>query len=138
MPEPTLPDCPICSGSPMICTVHGKYSIKCSNKRDPDACPVVVETRDYDDCQDARNAWISACRAAETKADEMYSDPPEEALPEPTAYVPEYEIDCSVCGQTPVVTITDANTGDLKHNIGLCGPCCFGEAAMLEPARWNK
>jgi hypothetical protein len=49
-------------------------------------------------------------------------------------YVADYEDACS-CGTTPVVTATDEK-GNLTE-WGLCGPCLFGEASMLDPEEWN-
>lgn len=42
---------------------------------------------------------------------------------------PDYTVECEVCGQVPTVKLG-------KDNLGLCGVCCFGSAACLDPAEW--
>jgi len=48
--------------------------------------------------------------------------------------IPNYEIKCEVCGQTPTVDTKDEE-GTIIHT-GLCGPCCFGEADCIDPKEW--
>ena len=52
------------------------------------------------------------------------------------AYVANFEIACEVCGQTP--TVECEKDGKIIHQVGMCGPCTWGEAAMLEPEKWNE
>jgi hypothetical protein len=52
------------------------------------------------------------------------------------AYVANFEIECEVCGQTP--TVECEKDGKIVHQVGMCGPCTWGEAAMLEPDKWNE
>lgn len=47
---------------------------------------------------------------------------------------PNYEIECVVCGQTPTVDLLEKGK-DVYHT-ELCGPCCFGEAACIDPEEW--
>jgi len=39
---------------------------------------------------------------------------------DPNSMEPDWDHECEVCGQTPVVPVT-----------GLCGPCTFGEADTI-------
>lgn len=50
-------------------------------------------------------------------------------------YEPDYETECETCEQKPTVTIVE--NGEVQHHFGLCGPCCFGEAAALDVDTWN-
>ena len=50
-------------------------------------------------------------------------------------YEPSYKIQCEVCGQTP--TIVAVLTNGEKENIGMCGPCTWGEAKTIDPECWN-
>lgn len=51
-------------------------------------------------------------------------------------YVPDYDTPCDICGAVPTVTIVDSN-GEQKTHYEMCGPCTFGDAAMLDPQEWN-
>lgn len=51
-------------------------------------------------------------------------------------YEPDYENECDVCGQTPVVTAKDDDGSLIEWD--MCGPCMFGESKMLDPDEWNK
>lgn len=51
-------------------------------------------------------------------------------------FTPDYDTPCEVCDQTPTVDMTRAGRIIIKSN--LCGPCMFGEAAMLDPEKWNE
>lgn len=50
------------------------------------------------------------------------------------SYEPDYEAKCDVCEQSPCVTVV--KNGKVIAHIGLCGVCCFGEAACLDPKEW--
>ena len=54
--------------------------------------------------------------------------------PAQTEYIPDYEIECINCGQTPTVNIFQ--NGLIQSQTELCGPCCFGEADALDPDNW--
>jgi hypothetical protein len=51
-------------------------------------------------------------------------------------FEPDYKNECDVCGATPVVTVTRA--GKVMNTTGMCGPCTWGEAAMVDPDEWEK
>ena len=53
-----------------------------------------------------------------------------------TKLLPDYDGKCAVCGQAPTVTIADKLTGEILEQLNLCGPCCFGEASMLDVKEW--
>ena len=53
-----------------------------------------------------------------------------------TQFVPDYEQECEVCGNPPVVTVVEY--GAVTTDTGLCGVCCWGEADMLYPEEWNR
>lgn len=53
---------------------------------------------------------------------------------EPAEYKPNYDIECVNCTQTPTVDVYVK--GKLASHMGLCGPCCFGEADCLDPENW--
>lgn len=57
--------------------------------------------------------------------------------PETNRAVPDYTIKCCVCEQTPTVSIVDIDN-NIVAETELCGPCCWGEAAMADPTEWNK
>lgn len=50
-------------------------------------------------------------------------------------YKPDYKRKCCNCGQKPVVTAV--SDGKRVIDFEMCGPCTFGEAAMLDPDNWN-
>lgn len=52
------------------------------------------------------------------------------------SYEPDYTSKCMSCGGTPVVTVM--LKGECIYNVGLCGPCTWGEAAMADPEKWNE
>lgn len=52
------------------------------------------------------------------------------------SYDPDYEVPCENCGQYP--TVTGVKDGIVEMHTGMCGPCTWGEAAMLDPEEWNK
>ena len=54
--------------------------------------------------------------------------------PDTTEFVPDYEIECCNCEQTPTVTIFQ--DGLIWAQSELCGPCYFGEADALDPDNW--
>lgn len=49
---------------------------------------------------------------------------------------PNYDIECQNCGERPTVSVRSVRSGFI-HNTELCGPCCFGEAACLDPEVWR-
>ena len=51
------------------------------------------------------------------------------------SYEPDYLCECENCGQSPCVTAV--KDGVIVHQTDLCGPCTWGEAAMLDPTKWN-
>lgn len=53
----------------------------------------------------------------------------------PNATVPNYELKCCVCGQTPTVQIVNRK-GNVEHETELCGPCCWGEAECIDVDNW--
>lgn len=50
-------------------------------------------------------------------------------------YLPNYDRPCQNCGQTPTVDLKPVAGGEVSH-LDLCGPCCFGEAACIDPENW--
>jgi hypothetical protein len=52
-------------------------------------------------------------------------------------YEPDFESECETCGQTPTVMGINA-TGKVVLATGLCGPCTWGEAEMLDWSKWNE
>lgn len=56
---------------------------------------------------------------------------PERVVPKPN-----YEENCVVCDQSPVVDLYDPAENTLFHKTELCGPCCFGTASALDPDNW--
>lgn len=44
---------------------------------------------------------------------------------------PDYDTQCTACAQSPTVVIDN-------DNLDLCGPCTFGEAAMIDVDNWPK
>ncbi|WP_157372761.1 hypothetical protein [Vibrio coralliirubri] len=49
--------------------------------------------------------------------------------------IPNYDRSCCACGRVPTVEV---HTDDCDvHKLDLCGPCCWGESAMLDPENWN-
>ncbi len=55
--------------------------------------------------------------------------------PEEIKCIPNYAVPCTNCGQTPTVDYYSL-TGELRSHSDLCGPCCFGEAACIDPENW--
>ena len=52
------------------------------------------------------------------------------------SFQPDYAHECDNCGQSPVVT--GIRRGTVIYLSGMCGPCTWGEAAMLDPEEWNR
>ena len=52
------------------------------------------------------------------------------------SFEPDYKHRCCVCGQKPVVTAV--KDGKVVMGTDMCGPCTWGEAAMLDPEEWNR
>lgn len=51
-------------------------------------------------------------------------------------YEPDYSRKCCNCGQKPVVTAV--KDGKVVYKGDMCGPCTWGESAMINPENWNK
>jgi hypothetical protein len=51
-------------------------------------------------------------------------------------FEPNYEGKCCNCGQSP--TVNGVKGGEVVYEGEMCGPCTWGEAAMLDPDEWNK
>jgi hypothetical protein len=51
-------------------------------------------------------------------------------------YEPDYAQSCEACGESP--TVTGLHNGVVVIDTSLCGPCCWGDARMGDPATWNK
>jgi hypothetical protein len=56
----------------------------------------------------------------------------------PVEFKPDYERECANCEQSPVVMAIDATGKNHMDRRPLCGPCCFGEARMVDPNQWNE
>lgn len=52
------------------------------------------------------------------------------------SFEPNHNGECCACGRAP--TVTAVKDGKVVADFELCGPCCFGEAACLDPEEWNK
>jgi hypothetical protein len=52
------------------------------------------------------------------------------------AFVPNDEGKCLSCGESPTVTVIVK--GVIVHDVGLCGPCTWGDATALDPGTWNQ
>jgi hypothetical protein len=52
-------------------------------------------------------------------------------------WIPDYEHNCEVCGQTPVVCGVNKR-GNVVYHGTMCGVCTWGEAICLDPEEWNK
>lgn len=56
------------------------------------------------------------------------------------SYEPDYEGECESCGvsatEQPLVTVV--RHGRQIAHLGMCGPCTWGGAAMLNPREWNE
>ncbi|MBB5408566.1 hypothetical protein HDG34_002503 [Paraburkholderia sp. HC6.4b] len=50
-------------------------------------------------------------------------------------YEPDYAQSCEACGEGP--TVTGLRDGAVVLDTCLCGPCCFGDARMVDPCTWN-
>ena len=50
-------------------------------------------------------------------------------------YVPDYNQECEVCGESPTVMI--AENDQIQHDFNLCGVCCFGTAKAIDVDWWN-
>jgi hypothetical protein len=61
-------------------------------------------------------------------------------ITEVDSFEPDYKGQCESCGVdanlSPLVTAW--KHGRMVASTGLCGPCCWGEAAMLDPREWNE
>lgn len=51
-------------------------------------------------------------------------------------FVPDDTGVCESCGRSP--TVSAEKDGVLVYQGKLCGPCTWGEAAMLDPSQWNE
>jgi hypothetical protein len=67
---------------------------------------------------------------------------PQEAAPSVRDALPmseaksNYKRRCMNCSTKPTVDILAE--GEPVTHTDLCGPCCFGEARMVDPKEWNK
>jgi len=52
----------------------------------------------------------------------------------PVKFVPNYDDECMVCGQSPTVDIYV--NGKLENETEMCGVCTWGEAACIDPENW--
>lgn len=52
------------------------------------------------------------------------------------SFEPDYESECIVCGQKPVVT--GVRKGEVVYTSEMCGPCTWGEARTIDPNTWNE
>jgi len=50
--------------------------------------------------------------------------------------MPDYETPCENCGHKPTVVLINPKTLQVVHHTLLCGCCCWGEAACLDPDNW--
>lgn len=51
------------------------------------------------------------------------------------SYDPDFDHNCIVCGQNPVVTLV--RKGEVVYETEMCGPCTFGTAKALDWDWWN-
>lgn len=49
-------------------------------------------------------------------------------------YLPDYDSECMVCGQSPCVKIVRGGAYVLSTE--MCGVCTWGEAKCLDPEEW--
>jgi hypothetical protein len=56
------------------------------------------------------------------------------------SYEPDYEGECESCGASAIAQplVTVVRHGRRIAHLGMCGPCVWGEAAMLNPREWNE
>jgi hypothetical protein len=66
----------------------------------------------------------------------LQPDGKEEEVVTVDSYQPDYAQKCANCGQSP--TVTGVKGGEVVLDIGLCGPCCWGEAKTADPKVWNE
>lgn len=52
------------------------------------------------------------------------------------SYQPKLRGKCDVCGRSP--TVTGVKDGKVLYDGGMCGPCTWGEARLIDPATWNE
>lgn len=50
-------------------------------------------------------------------------------------FEPDFKTKCMVCDQSP--TVTGVADGKVVVETEMCGPCTWGEAAMLDWKKWN-
>jgi len=51
-------------------------------------------------------------------------------------YEPDYDHECCLCGQKPVVNLVNKKD-EAFHSTGMCGPCTWGEEETIDPDLWN-
>ena len=51
-------------------------------------------------------------------------------------YVPDYNQQCEVCGESPTVMVAEKD--QITHDFNLCGVCTFGTAKALDVDWWNN
>lgn len=54
--------------------------------------------------------------------------------PTEAEFKPNYDLRCENCYQVPTVDILVK--GELRSHMELCGACCWGEAACIDPENW--
>jgi hypothetical protein len=52
------------------------------------------------------------------------------------SFEPDYDDTCEACGESP--TVVAMRYGRIEARVHLCGPCTWGEAAMINPREWNQ
>ena len=52
------------------------------------------------------------------------------------SFQPNYKRRCFCCDQKPTVDVV--KDGKVIDTTEMCGPCAWGEAAMLDPEEWNR
>lgn len=60
---------------------------------------------------------------------------PQDAVVELDSYEPDHDRKCEACGASP--TVTGVKDGVRVLELGLCGPCTWGEAKTADPSNWN-
>lgn len=60
---------------------------------------------------------------------------PADSVVELDRYEPDYDQKCQSCGNYP--TVTGVKDGQKVLDLGLCGPCTWGEAQAADPSSWN-
>lgn len=67
--------------------------------------------------------------------EEWFQSLPQDSVVELDQYVPDHDQKCQSCGNSP--TVTGVKDGQKVLDLGLCGPCTWGEATAADPNNWN-